>query len=538
MLQHQSAWFSTSIHRLSQNKKSLPKNEILRESFQALLKKQPTVKAAPQAIQRPEQLTQQPSHRRELDTKDLQAFRFTESLHANKLLVSNKPLPVLKPLADPTLALDLKGFSIPQRSLAHEPKRPFSLPAQLPDQSRAFAKLPLPAPQLAQPPLIAYATRDIDLSELADLGANRRALLTIPTPPLPSFPTLDELETTNYSDSFELDLVCTPNGDHGFLFALTLIPKEDLQLPKIHQHFSFLIDRANSIQRERLLASKAAVMKAIEDLSPDDTFNIIVFDSKVEKLFSGSHPPDHVSIAQAIAFLDKINLGSFFAPADLYNPLLLTLPDQIADDAIHTAVLLTDGENLAKKNAMRALLQTWTWQNNGKVALFTVAMGNDPHLATLDVASAFNKGRLYYSPTKRGIKRKMMKLMKNIQTPVAKNISCRAISPSQSHSIVLFPRPNESPHLYLGQPFVIIGSCDSMDDFILFVQGRLKDRWMNIKKTISFVNAKKGGAALQQQWAQQQAYRCYERYVHDDNPKHLQEASQWLEPYDIESAFQ
>ena len=93
-------------------------------------------------------------------------------------------------------------------------------------------------------------------------------------------------------------------------------------------------------------------------------------------------------------------------------------------------------------------------------------------------------------------------------------------------------------HLYLDQPFVIIGSCESMDDFILFVQGRLKERWMHIKKKISFVNAKKGGDTLKQQWALQQAYQCYERYVVDDNPDHLSQARQLLEPFDIQPAFQ
>jgi hypothetical protein len=128
--------------------------------------------------------------------------------------------------------------------------------------------------------------------------------------------------------------------------------------------------------------------------------------------------------------------------------------------------------------------------------------------------------------------------MKTIQTPLAKNIACRAISKSQKNVIELFPRPSQTPHLYLDQPFVIIGSSENLDDFILFVQGRLKDKWLNIKKTVSFVNAKKGSNAVKQEWALQKAYQCYERYVLDDNPKHLAEAQEWLKPFDIQPAFQ
>src|SRR5690606_37947021 len=101
----------------------------------------------------------------------------------------------------------------------------------------------------------------------------------------------------------------------GYVFALTLIPKPDLNLPKIRQHYTFLIDRSNSIQRERLLATKNAVHKALEELEPDDTFNIIVFDTKIEKLSPVPLPYSAESLAHAEAFLEKINLGSFFSPA-------------------------------------------------------------------------------------------------------------------------------------------------------------------------------------------------------------------------------
>ena len=310
-----------------------------------------------------------------------------------------------------------------------------------------------------------------------------------------------------------------------------------MRLPKIKQHYTFLIDRANSIQRERLLATKSAVLSALNELDSDDTFNIIVFDSKLEKAFAQNLPPDSVSLAQARSFLDKIQLGSFFAPADLYNPLFLTLPYPAKENEIYTAILLTDGEALSKKNSIRSILYTWTMQNSGKICLYTLGMSGDPNLANLDAASALNRGRLAYSPTKRGIKRKLLKTMRNIHSPIAKNLSAKAISTSGA-AIELFPKGAQIPHLYLDQPIVILGSCESLDDFILFVQGRCKDSWFNIKKRVSFINAKKGGSSLRKEWALQQAYSCYENYIRDDNPEHLAKARELLSPFDIQLAFE
>jgi len=538
MLQSRSLWFNTPINtRTSHALQNARKEQILKETFQTLSKNEHSSKSEPKIIKEAIPLAYSIPDKH-ANRADLVMFQ-RERLDANILVASLDFNPAIRVPSQTTIELNLAGFSMPSRPNPPEQKLRMALPQKHPEWPVALAELMPPNIETLHVPMVAYENRAMAASEILDQGVARRALLTIPNPPLPSFPTLDELETNTYSDFFDLDLVCLSRQEEGgYLFAITIIPHADLQLPKFDQHYNFLIDRANSIQRDRLVASKNAVLKALNELSPDDTFNIIVFDNKVEKLFSSSKSPDVVTISQAKSFLDTVNLGSFFTPADLYKSLLLTLPQQVRNDELYTNILMTDGENLAKKSAQHSILQTWTWQNNNRVALYSISMSSDHQLANLDVASALNKGCLYTSTTNSGIKRKILKLMKNIQTPIAKNISCHAINKSSSQPIELYPGSYELPYLYLDQPFVIIGVTDSLDDFILFVQGRLKDRWMNIKKTISFVNAKKASQSLKQEWAHHQAYRCYNRYTRDANPSHLAEAREWLQPFGIPPAFQ
>jgi hypothetical protein len=354
-------------------------------------------------------------------------------------------------------------------------------------------------------------------------------------PDLPKFPTLEELETASCADAFDLDLVFVPKEDEGYIFALTLIPRETLQLPRIRQNVTFLIDRSNSVQQGRLSATKAAVHKALEELNPEDTFNIIAFDSKMEKLSPSALSCNLQSFARAEAFLERIQLGSFFVSADLYRPLFLTVPGQVESDETYTAILFTDGESLKKKNAQSSLISEWTSYNQGKVALYTFCL-NDANAPVLEAASSCNKGRLTIAPATKGIKRKLMKLMKTIQTPVAKNISCTTISHLSQNKVTMLAK--SLPNLYLDQPYTLLGETDTLDDFILFVQGRLKGRWINIKKKISFLNAKRGGKALRQEWAMQKALPLYERYFLEQDVKHLAEIKQLLEPFDLPMVVQ
>ena len=443
----------------------------------------------------------------------------------------------------------LPTFSFPSASfnlLDHLPK---DLIIPVPSKQTLTKFLPLPThsaitmsappPPLEQevPPAPISYSKPIDLP-LTDVPQIAKAPSMIPIPNLPKLPSLADLDTSSYSDSFDADLIFSPKEDgSGYIFALTLIPRPDLELPRIRQHFTFLIDRSNSIQQGRLAATKSAIHKALEELSPDDTFNIIAFDSKMEKMSPNSLPCIGKSFAFAEEFLDKIQLGSFFSTTDLYRPLFLTVPGQVQNDEIYTAILLTDGEALAKKNVQRSVLSDWTRYNAGKVALYAVGLNSDSRIATLDVATAYNKGKLTNAPTNRGIKRKLMKLLKMIRNPIGKNIACHAISKSPQTKVYLYPKQTQMPNLYLDQPYVILGETDSLDDFILFVQGRLQDRWLNIKKTISFLNAKKGNKSLKAEWALQCAYNLYENYLIDENPKYIAEAETLLAPFEYQTAF-
>lgn len=409
-------------------------------------------------------------------------------------------------------------------------------PSFLPKAPIAFVGAP--APKKAAPSPVQYSPSLLTPS-LHESSSSHQIAPSFLFTNLPEFPSLEDLGVSSYSDFFETEIVFSPleNGE-GYVFALTLVPQPGLNLPKLRQHYSFLIDRSNSIQKERLSAVKNALLIALEELDLEDSFNIIAFDSKIEKLSPAPLPATSASIRAAKHFLDQVQLGSFFSTANLCKPLLLTVPAAYQDDGLHTAILFSDGESLNKKTVQREIALDWTRYNNGRVSLFAIGVGGDPHLATLDAATAFNRGKVVYPPTKRGIKRKLLKLMKSIGTPIAKNLTATAIPRSSQTKILFYPKPHQMPSLYLNEPYVILGTIDKLDNFILFIQGKLKNRWLNIRKNISFVNAKRGDASLKAEWALQQAYSLYEKYLYDLNPDHLAEAQALLQPHDLETAFQ
>ena len=359
-------------------------------------------------------------------------------------------------------------------------------------------------------------------------------------PSLLKIPPLFEHRTTSYSSFFDTELLFLEEAEGSYLFALTLIPKENLKRDPFKQSYVFLIDKGNSIQKDRLYATKLAVKKAIEELSAEDSFNIVVFDQKIEKLSPTSLPVTSDSKEKAYAFLSKIELGNFFSQKNLYKPLFLTVPYAVKEGELYTAILITDGESLSNRAQMQSLTHDWTHLNQGKVSLYTLGIGEDSHTSILETLASLNRGKAITSPTNKGIKRKLLKLMKSTSSPLAKNITCQAIAKNfdEQTSIELYPNQNSAPHLFSNEPYVILGKTNSLDDFVLFVQGKLANEWLHIKKTISFANAKRATPALISQVAQSKSLALYQKYLEGAGAEYLAEANDISKTYELPRAFE
>lgn len=373
----------------------------------------------------------------------------------------------------------------------------------------------------------------IALREAQESVAEKQVLETA----LPQLPSLSQLSTRSCSEGFDVDVIVTPKKDgKGYLFALTLIQNPSLRFDPIPQNFYFLIDRANSIQAKRLHSTCHAVIRSLSCLPRQDRFNVLAFDNKIQRLSAVQEKVKSQSIRKAKKFLMNMQLASFFTSANFQKPISTLLFENLAADQAHSLIILTNGENITSKMKDLFFISNWTDRNQG-FSVHSLVIDGDSNLPYLNLFCEMNQGKLHKASNKKGLKRKLIKIVQSISNPIATNVSCTAISTAPNASIKLLPDGKRVSHIYDQQPFVILGSTETLDDFVLFIQGKHKDQWLNIKKTISFKNAKKAGTGLKQQWALEQTYDCFDQFTQDGNPLHLIEADNILAPFNIESVF-
>ena len=395
---------------------------------------------------------------------------------------------------------------IPSTALATE-NRLLLAPA---DPQKKHLVLPLNPLLPYTPPVIATAA--------ADKGS---------LPQYAAYSLTDDIQRVEWRNEFDVDVKLLPQ-EKNFLFSISIVPTMDLSLTRLKQNFFFLIDRSNSIEKHRYQVFKRAVLKSLSFLREGDTFNIIILDREISRCSQENLLFNLASLQRAESFLERENHGGLFSATDIYSVLEKLTPSGTKDNELYTAILLTDGGTLLSANKQRKTIARWMQKNEGKLALFTAAVGKENNLPLLELLSACNRGKLLYSETHAAFPRKLAKLVHDLRNPIATDLRISTISANEKANIVLYPPNSYAPNFYTDQPYFLIGTAKDPSDFTLLIEGKHNNQWISIEKKISFQNVQKGGAQLKHEWIRAQAHQQYEKFLESGNIAHLEGAKKLL----------
>ena len=343
-----------------------------------------------------------------------------------------------------------------------------------------------------------------------------------------NYPIAVESIGTPWDAGFDVEVCTMQKEEGGYFFSVTLVPKYDMSRKQMNQNYYFLIDRTNSIGKHRYQTFKRAVSRALTSLEAGSHFNIVVFDKKVISLSEQPLIYSKKSLQMAQAFLEKQDHGSYFSAADLCKSLSKIIPDTVQENEVTSVILITDGDSSLNQEKQRKIIQSFLQKNNGKLSLYTAAVGEGNNLTFLDLLSSLNNGYLLYSDTHASFPRKLTKLVLDLLHPIAKDIAVSLSRANPKSQIKLHSSSATLPCLFSKRPYTIYGTADTLTNFTLVLQGRNKNQLFTIKKNISFADAKSDPRALSKQWSHTQAHTAYEAYLVSGEEELLEQAHSHL----------
>ena len=161
-------------------------------------------------------------------------------------------------------------------------------------------------------------------------------------------------------------VVIAKDGDEYLLWG-SFQPQFDLKEDPAPRSVKIVVDCSGSMAGDSVAQARAALLRILDELRPQDWFNIVAFGDRATPLFNTQTKADQESISYARGFLQNLdaNMGGTEIGTALEMAVRLRCPDKIQQDVL----LITDGE-------------IWEWERVVKKActskhrFFTVGVGS------------------------------------------------------------------------------------------------------------------------------------------------------------------
>lgn len=225
---------------------------------------------------------------------------------------------------------------------------------------------------------------------------------------------------------------------------LMLVPPTTQRIAEhVTREMILVVDTSGSMGGVSIEQARASVARALQQLRPQDRFNIIEFDSDFRKLYRNAMPATAHHIQQAQEFVRQLDAsgGTEMLPA-----LRAALSPEVDQDllsaatALRQVIFITDG---AVGNEA-ALFQEIAGRLGGS-RLFTVGIGSAPNSWFMRKAAEFGRGTHTHIGDLNEVGAKMAALFEQLARPAA--LDLKVSWPGKVEAW-----PQRLPDLYLGQP--------------------------------------------------------------------------------------
>lgn len=280
-----------------------------------------------------------------------------------------------------------------------------------------------------------------------------------------------------------------------YLLAMMVPGLESQQ--QVARELVFVIDTSGSMAGESIRQARQSLLRGLDTLGQDDTFNVVQFNSQTASLFIDPVAATGNYLARARRYVRNLqaNGGTEMAPA-LDAALNRRGAETVSETAdglqrLRQVVFITDG-SVGNEAALFQRIE----QQLGDTRLFTVGIGSAPNMHFMREAARFGRGTYTSINSTLDVERPLDELFGKMQSAVLTDIQVEWPDAGVSQAA----QPQRIGDLFRGEPLiqVVRGHAPQGN---LRVSGRLPDGspWQQVLDLKQAAN----GKGLHRVWARQ-----------------------------------
>jgi Ca-activated chloride channel family protein len=240
------------------------------------------------------------------------------------------------------------------------------------------------------------------------------------------------------------------NQDYAMVM---LMPPKQMNTETIAREMIFIVDTSGSMDGTSMIQARSALLYGLDQLRPQDSFNIIRFSDDLESMFEQARLATDTNLDIARDFVNWLRAGggTEMAPA-----LKVALTSEKQTNGIRQIMFLTDG-SVGNEDELFNLIK----QHLGTSRLFTVGIGSAPNSHFMRRAAEYGRGSHSYIGAESEVRQKMQDLFTKLAHPTVTDITFDLPA-----GTVLEQWPRVIPDLYLGEPLLVTLRADDLPDNI------------------------------------------------------------------------
>jgi Ca-activated chloride channel family protein len=292
-------------------------------------------------------------------------------------------------------------------------------------------------------------------------------------------------------DDIGLNLISyKERGEDGF-FVMLVAPKIQVERARVvDKDVILVLDVSGSMQGVKIDQAKRALYYVLDQLNPNDRFNIIVFSTGTQAYAASRRPAS--AREDARNFVARLRAeGS----TDINRALLEAM--QMADKERPTIVIfLTDGLPTTGETNVQKIIANVTNAAPKNVRLFTFGIGDDVNTLLLDSLAEKLRGASGYVRPNEKIDEIISAFYAKVSTPVLADVS---IDWGSARVYDVYPYP--LPDLFAGTQLVVAGRYREGGATTITLKGNLNNAPQSFRYSDVTLRTSGGDDAIPRLWA-------------------------------------
>jgi Ca-activated chloride channel family protein len=291
----------------------------------------------------------------------------------------------------------------------------------------------------------------------------------------------------------------TQAHDQGSYFTLMIHPPERLTtLPRSPMEMIFLLDCSGSMSGEPIEQAKTAIERALRQLQPDDTFQIIRFSNNASQLGPKPVQVTRSSIRKGIRYLRSLQ-GS--GGTMMIEGIKAALDFPHDPRRLRVVSFMTDGFIGNEAEILRAV-----HDRLGASRIFSFGVGSAPNRYLMNRMAKLGHGAVAYVGLRGDAGAVMDLFFERISHPALTDIE---IDWGGIEVTDVFPQT--TPDLFVGRPVIVTGRMQDAAASTIGVTGRAGDHTHEIRLPVDPTEESASHRGISSVWARMKIAELYDR---------------------------